>query len=135
MVNIQKKESKVLSKINDSITNIDTDMDIINTSDDIDLIYSEQQAALANISYILENEAKLGNLEDKEEVHEEKAIDDWASSEVKTLKKINKKLKDLEKQLYTLTGNANKAKRFIAQKTAIRDIKNILHDASRFFDL
>lgn len=135
MVNIQKKESKVLSKINDSITNIDTDMDIINTSDDIDLIYSEQQDALENISYILENEAKLGNLEDKEGVHEEKAIDDWASSEVKTLKKINKKLKDLEKQLYTLTGNANKAKRFIAQKQAIRDIKNILHDASRFFDL
>ncbi|WP_432228226.1 hypothetical protein ACQ3MN_07895 [Enterococcus faecalis] len=135
MVNFQKKESKVLSKINESIDSINTDMDAINTSDDIELIYSEQQDAIENISYILENENKLGKLEDKESAQEEKSIDAWASSEVRILNKINKKMNDLEKQLYLLTGNANKVKRFIAQKKAIRDIKNILHDASLFFDL
>lgn len=139
MEKLEKKKSKTLEKIQANLNKVNNDLDNMENSTDADTIYDYHESIINSIHKIIKEYVRLNDIENLEEKKNDKIIQKdiklWASNEDKILKKIDKELVNFYKQIQIITGDSNRIKKHYAQKKLLIDLKSIMFEAQKYFNI
>lgn len=132
MVDYEAREEKWLNKIADRFEKLDETLDKMDDTEGKVKHYFEQEKALHEIRVIAREEKHMTRMAEKAEEKEDKKINDWISTKMDLVDRIEKRIDALDEDIKKLDEDGDsKVKGYLEQKKAIKEIKGILKDAHK----